>query len=121
MSIEKQIQAREELKNAFERINGVLKEAARGNNGRPELNLIYKGRGTSSSTIQVLVVLMPSGEIADISTEVALLLGWRYSQVHRGVIVTGVGTDPRHHLRHTLACRLYGVVRGSDHLDYQAL
>jgi hypothetical protein len=49
------------------------------------------------------VVYIKNNEPYDISKSIAVLIGWRYSSAHNGVIVSGVGMDVGFHLVETLS------------------
>lgn len=112
---------REEFDHAVLRVGKLLIRAFPEENGqRGMLNMVTKNWDRRSSTfaVQILVVTLIDGVVVDISTEVATILGLRYSQRHRGVLIQAVGTNAHHHLTDSLERALYGH---SDRLTYRSL
>lgn len=56
--------------------------------------------------------------IWDASYTIATLLGWRYSETHRGVIVHDAGTDSLHHVVSLVARTVYS---SADAIGYRWL
>lgn len=112
---------REEFDHAVLRVGGLLIRAFPEEDGqRGMLNMITKNWNRDSGTfaVQILIVTLIDGVVVDISTEVATILGLRYSQRHRGVLIQAIGTNALHHLTDSLERALYG--RG-DRLTYRSL
>lgn len=112
---------REEFDHAVLRVGGLLIKSFPEENGqRDMLNMVTKNWDRRSSTfaVQILVVTLIDGVVVDISTEVATILGLRYSQRHRGVLIQAVGTNAHHHLTDSLGRALY---ERSDRLTYRSL
>lgn len=100
----------QEREHAFQRVRGLLALAAVDDAGTPVLSMIIKHhyRETGGYAVQVLVVTMPSGSIIDISSEVAQIIGERYSRTHRGLMIVSIGEDIRNRVMASLAAMLYG-------------
>lgn len=107
---------REEFEHAVTRVGSLLLRAPRTTRNQPIMNMFTKNwnRDSGTFTIQVLVVIKESGDLVDISTEVATILQLRYSQKRRGVMIQSIGTNAHHLIAVNLAAALYGRTRGDD-------
>jgi hypothetical protein len=114
-------EARQEFDHAVLRVGSLLFKTAHESGDHPVLNMISKhwNRGSGTHTVQILVVIRKTGELVDISTEVATILGLRYSQMRRGVLIRAINTNAHHHIATSLAVALYGQ-RRSDDLTYRS-
>lgn len=101
---------REELGHAYERFIDLLSKASYENGDHPVISMITKhwNRGTGTFCVQVFLVIRETGEIVDISTEVAWIIGCRYGRANRGVLITAIGMDCHHAILHSLSLRMRG-------------
>lgn len=117
---------REEFEHAVLRVGGLLlTRAFRESDGkcRPVLTMItrYWNRDSGTKYIQVLIVIAETGEIVDISGEVSTIIGYRYSDVRRGLMFNGAGVNVHHHVTDRLSGILYGPGRADERLTFRSL
>lgn len=114
-------EAAREFDHAVLRVGSLLLKTSYENGDKPVLNMVSKNWRIESGThtVQIFVTIRKTGELVDISTEVATILGLRYSQKHRGVMIQAIGTNAHHHLTNSLAVALYGQRRAQD-LTYRS-
>lgn len=103
-----QDQERKDREYAFARVRDVLASASRTETDQPILHMITVYRKSATIAVRVFVIMLPSVTCVDITSEVATILGKRYSQAHRGMFISGVGVNLHHHVTHSLAHALYG-------------
>lgn len=108
------------LDHAYRRVNELLAEASTTESDQPILHMITKNRRSATLAIQVFVIVMPSVTCVDISCEIAEIMGLKYSQAHRGVLINSLGSNAHWEITYRLGHKIYGMdVR--DPLHYRSV
>lgn len=126
MTIEQRRQKKADFEHAVLRVGSLLlTRAFRESDGRcrPVLTMITRhwDRGSGTRYIQVLIVIAETGEIVDISSEVATIIDYRYSDARRGLMFNGGGVNVHQHVADRLSDVLYGSGRTDDRLTLRSL
>lgn len=102
------------------RVRELLAVASTTESGQPILHMITTFRKSANLVVRVFVITMPNIVCVDISTEVAQILGVRYSQAHRGVPVNTLYDNAHVKIMNALGHAVYGAdVR--DPLHYRSV